>query len=312
MFRLVANMKADIRKTGVTLLLFYLVFMILSSTFALIGDGIAVTLLKIHSTGAKFMQESSQAIGMTVGVIIALLVIFGWLRTDLNKAVLFRKGANKMSWRTLGLSILFLFGAQFLFSSLFLGLNEILKVLGLSIASEIKSAQGVNQVPIQLIYTLILAPVAEELIFRGVIFQVLRKYGRVFAIVASALLFGIYHGNLPQGIFAFVIGILFAYITAEYSICWSMLIHIFNNINTIWINYGVEKLNWNFLGLVVDIVYILALIVIVGYLYKNRKKIKYYLKKYPTQENVWRCLFQSKSVIIFTVLNIISAVAGMM
>lgn len=305
-------MKADIRKTGVTLLLFYLVFMVLSSSFALIGDGITVALLKIHSTGAKFMQESSQAIGMIVGIIIALFVIFKWLRTDLSKAVLFRKGSQKMNWRTLGLSILFLFGAQFLFSSLSLGLNEILKLLGLSIESEIKSAQGANQVPMQLIYTLILGPVAEELIFRGAIFQVLRKYGRVFAIVASALLFGIYHGNLPQGIFAFVIGILFAYITAEYSIGWSILIHIFNNVNTIWINYGIAKLNLNFFGGLVEIVYMLALIIIVGYLYKNRSKIKYYLKKYPTQENVWRCLFQSKSVIIFTVLNIISAVAGMM
>lgn len=305
-------MKADIRKTGVTLLLFYLVFMVLSSSFALIGDGIAVILLKIHSTGAKFIQESSQAIGVAVGIVIALLVIFKWLRTDLSKTVLFQKGAKKMNWKTLGLSIAFLFGAQFLFSVLFLGLDEILKICGLSIESEIESAQGANQVPMQLIYTLILGPAAEELIFRGAIFQVLRKYGRVFAILASAILFGIYHGNLPQGVFAFSMGILFAYITAEYSICWSMLIHIFNNVNTIWLNYGIEKLNWNVLGVLADIVYMLALIVIVGYLYKNSKKIKCYLEKYPTQEGVWCCLFQSKSVIIFTVLNIVSAIGGML
>lgn len=305
-------MKSDIRKTGVTLLLFYLVFMVLSSSFALIGDAIAVGLLKIHSTGAKFMQQSSQAIGATVGIVIALLVVFKWLRTDLSKTVLFQKGSKEMNWKTWGLSVLFLFGAQFLFSSLSLGLNEILKVLGLSIESEIKSAQGANQVPIQLIYTLILGPVAEELIFRGAIFQVLRKYGRVFAIVASALLFGIYHGNLPQGIFAFAMGILFAYITAEYSIGWSMLIHIFNNVNTMWINYGIQKFNLSFLGVLADIVYMLALIVIVGYLYKSRKEIKCYWQRYPTQEGVWRCLFQSKSVIIFTVLNIVSAIGGML
>lgn len=258
------------------------------------------------------MQESSKALGVTLGMVIALLVIFKWLRTDLSRTMLFRKGSKKMNWRTLGLSIAFLFGAQFLFSSLAFGLDEILKVLGLSIESEIASAQGANQVPMQLIYTLVLGPIAEELIFRGAIFQVLRKYGRVFAIVASALLFGIYHGNLPQGIFAFAVGILFAYITAEYSICWSMLIHIFNNINTMWLNYGIEKWNLNFLGVLANIVYALALVVIVGYLYKNREQIKGYLMKYPTQEGVWRCLFESKSVIIFIVLNIISAIGGML
>ncbi len=305
------NMKTDIRKTGVTLLLFYLVFMLLASSFTLIGNGIAVALLKIHNTGAKFMQESSQAIGMIVGVIIALLVIFKWLRTDLSRTILFQKGSKRMDWKILGMSILFLFGAQFLFSSLSVGLDQILRVLGLSIESEIKSAQGINQAPLQLIYTLILGPVAEELIFRGAIFQVLRKYGRVFAIMSSAVLFGIYHGNLPQGIFAFTMGILFAYITAEYSIYWSMLIHIFNNVNTIWMNYGISKLNWGFLGVLSNIIYVFALIVIIGYLYKNRKKIKYYLKRYPTQEGVWRCLFESKSVIIFTILNIITAIAGM-
>lgn len=305
-------MKTDIRKTGVTLLLFYLVFMILASSFTVIGDGIAVALLKIHSTGAKFMQESSKALGITLGMVIALLVIFKWLRTDLSRTILFRKGSKKMNWRTLGLSIAFLFGAQFLFSSLAFGLDEILKVLGLSIESEIASAQGANQVPMQLIYTLVLGPIAEELIFRGAIFQVLRKYGRVFAIVASALLFGIYHGNLPQGIFAFAVGILFAYITAEYSIYWSMLIHIFNNINTMWLNYGIEKWNLNFLGVLANIAYALALVVIVGYLYKNREQIKDYLVKYPTQEGVWRCLFESKSVIIFIGLNIISAIAGIL
>lgn len=304
-------MKTDIRKTGVTLLLFYLIFMLLSSSLTVIGDEIAVIMTKLHSSGAKMMRESSKGIALTIAIVIAMLVIFKWLRTDLKRDVLFRRGKKKMNWKTFGMSVLCLFGAQFLFSGVFIGLDEILEIFHLSIGSQIEAAQGMNQLPSQLVYTLILGPVAEELLFRGAIFQVLRKYGKTFAIFASAILFGIYHGNLPQGVTAFAIGILFAYITAEYSIYWSILIHIFNNVYTIWTNYGILKLNLEFLGVFSDLISAAALIVALRYLYKNRKKIKRYLKKYPSEEGIWRCLFGNKSVIVFTVLNIISAVGEM-
>ena len=43
--------------------------------------------------------------------------------------------------------------------------------------------------------TAILAPVAEELMFRGWILRSLRPYGKRFAVLGSAVLFGIFHGN---------------------------------------------------------------------------------------------------------------------
>lgn len=290
-------MKEDIKKTGETLLVFYLLFMMLSSIIAMLVVG--------------FLYQSAQAVGMTVGIIVALCIVFKWWRPDLNRELLFQKSSRKMTPKIFVLSLLFLFGAQFLFSILSLGIEEILKILGLSIESQLQSAQGVNQSPIQFIYTLFLGPIAEELIFRGVIFQTLRKYGRSFAILASALLFGIYHGNLPQGMFAFVIGVLFAYITAEYSIYWSILIHIFNNINTIWINYGTVKLNLTSLVNLYDIIYALSFIVSAVYLYKNRKRISNYFKQYPAKKGAWQYLVQNGSIIVFTVLNLVSAIIGM-
>ncbi|MGN0465387.1 MAG: lysostaphin resistance A-like protein [Lachnospiraceae bacterium] len=285
--------------------------MILSSLFAVAVDEIAEGLLKIHSFDVKSIQQSSKAIGVTLGVWMALIIVFKWLRPDLTKTVLFRKNSRNMNGSVLVWSILFLFAAQFLFSTFFLGFNKILEIFGLSIEAQIQSAQGVNQVPLQLIYTLVLGPIAEELIFRGVIFQELRKYGQVFAMTASALFFGIYHGNLPQGIFAFAMGILFAYITAEYSIYWSIFLHIFNNSYIMWLNYGIDRLSWNFLGMIFDIISILSLLIMIGYFYKNHRQIKLYLEKYPTKEGAWRCLFESKAIVLFIILNIILAVSTM-
>lgn len=54
-------------------------------------------------------------------------------------------------------------------------------------------------------------PAAEELVFRGFVFGRLRKaLGSRQAAWWSAALFGIYHGNMPQGIYGFVMGLLLA------------------------------------------------------------------------------------------------------
>lgn len=56
----------------------------------------------------------------------------------------------------------------------------------------------------------ILGPILEELLFRGVILHgFLRNYSRRKAVVASALLFGVYHVNPWQAVGASVLGLLF-------------------------------------------------------------------------------------------------------
>ncbi len=57
----------------------------------------------------------------------------------------------------------------------------------------------------------IVAPISEELLFRQVIYKRMQKIAPVWvAVMVSALLFGIYHGNLVQGIYAFIMGVILA------------------------------------------------------------------------------------------------------
>ncbi len=59
----------------------------------------------------------------------------------------------------------------------------------------------------------IIAPLAEELLFRGVILHKLKTFmPAAAAIVLSGLAFGIYHGNLQQGIYGFLCGMLIGWI----------------------------------------------------------------------------------------------------
>ncbi|MCM1497705.1 MAG: CPBP family intramembrane metalloprotease, partial [Clostridium sp.] len=57
-------------------------------------------------------------------------------------------------------------------------------------------------------YSSLIGPIAEELIYRGFVMRSLEKYGESFAVVVSAVLFGVMHQNLIQSIFAFLVGLI--------------------------------------------------------------------------------------------------------
>ena len=56
---------------------------------------------------------------------------------------------------------------------------------------------------LQFTYVIIVGPVVEELIFRGLIISVLKPYGKWLAVFFSAFSFGIMHGNIPQAVATF-------------------------------------------------------------------------------------------------------------
>lgn len=76
----------------------------------------------------------------------------------------------------------------------------------------------------------VLAPIFEEILFRGLIMRRLLKYGAPFAIVVSALLFGMLHGNMSQIPFAFMMGLALGYFAYRLgSVRASILLHALVN-----------------------------------------------------------------------------------
>ncbi len=62
----------------------------------------------------------------------------------------------------------------------------------------------------------VVSPFAEEAVFRGSLFGELRRMVPLKeAVLFSALVFGVYHGNPAQALYAFIMGILFALVYAE-------------------------------------------------------------------------------------------------
>lgn len=101
------------------------------------------------------------------------------------------------------------FGAVVGFNLLFF----LMGIIGQSASyQEVAAQQYAGSFLLGLICYVLISPVAEELLFRGIVYGYLRQFGNVrMAIVFSAIVFGLYHGNMVQTMYGFLLGCLIAY-----------------------------------------------------------------------------------------------------
>ena len=72
----------------------------------------------------------------------------------------------------------------------------------------------------------VLPAVVEEIAFRGILMQSLRRFGDGFALLVSSLLFGMFHLNMVQAPYAFLLGLWFGYLVLRTgSLRISMILH---------------------------------------------------------------------------------------
>lgn len=117
-----------------------------------------------------------------------------------------------------------------------LGLNNILLLSNLaeySVAYQ-ETAESIysTSFPVQIICVGVIIPVMEEFMFRGLIFKRMRTTGSATrAIILSAIIFGLYHGNAVQFVYATLCGVLLAYLYEKYgSLKAPILAHILMNV----------------------------------------------------------------------------------
>ena len=90
---------------------------------------------------------------------------------------------------------------------------------------------SILSIVLNIVSTAIVPAFAEEFAFRGIVMGSLRKYGDTVAIIGSSVLFGAMHQNISQIPFAFILGLIFAYIDCKFnSIFPSIAIHFLNNL----------------------------------------------------------------------------------
>ena len=105
------------------------------------------------------------------------------------------------------------------------------RLLGTSTENPVLTYVSNDSLPIlNILFLVLIGPLVEEYMFRKVFIDAARIYGERLALVTSALVFGLYHGNLSQFFYAFFLGLVFGYVYLETGwLRYSAALHILIN-----------------------------------------------------------------------------------
>lgn len=91
---------------------------------------------------------------------------------------------------------------------------------------------------LNVVSTAVLPALIEEMIFRGYILGSFRPHGDGLAVVLSAALFAVFHGNVLQIPFAFILGLVMGYLTVQTDSIWpAVVLHFTNNLMSVLLNF---------------------------------------------------------------------------
>lgn len=203
-----------------------------------------------------------------------------------------------------GLALLYLSN----FATLFL-LEVVGTLRGEAVTNPVESIQE-YPVLLNVLLGCLIAPVVEEVMFRKVLLDRLRPYGDKFAIAASALCFGLFHGNFNQLPYAVALGLVFGYVALRTGCLWqTILLHAMVNfiatgfipLLELWGETGEEVLGVLVMG---------SILLGVVFLIVRRRELRFAPGQYGlTPRRTWRLFFENPGVLFFCLLALLESVS---
>ena len=216
---------------------------LLSIVFVLIANVIS------GATGLKSEQITDNIWFTTVaqiataGLFIGIFFVYNKVNKIDNRSACFK---TKMPWHTyliiIAVGIVSLFGVQYFIGAV----DDLLKLMGYpleepspNLPESLINPKSFGIFALSVFVTCVLPAISEELLFRGVIFQGLRRrFGDVASILLSSLMFALMHQNLQQLVYPFFLGTIMSWLVLRTgSLFSSMLVHFTNNFLTILFTY---------------------------------------------------------------------------
>lgn len=183
-------------------------------------------------TGIPYL--SNEAVSWAINIIVyvlSLAVPFGiymlCIKMPLKVALPFRKCPTDLTFGGiavgLGMGIVASYATSYLETALgIFGIGITMPDVGIPVTAVGKILYALNMT--------LIAAFTEEMVFRGVVMQSLRRFGDMFALITSSLIFGIFHLNLIQMPYAFLLGLCIGYFVLRTGSLWpGVLIHFANN-----------------------------------------------------------------------------------
>ena len=225
------EIKRDLNKSALALLLYVLSVQILAV--------LLVLLLPL----SKIPLLSDQYICMVISVVISYCLLNNIFPKETSaestKEISTEPNPEKPSFTVLSFLHYFMLfqAAQWIGGIINYPIMTLFTKLGLNLSFSEEAARGgsLTNAPM-LFYTILIAPLMEELVFRGVFYHRFRSYGKYFAAFCTAFFFALMHSNFLQFAPAFSMGIILFFIRDRYGLPYSILLHFSNNLLAIVVN----------------------------------------------------------------------------
>lgn len=164
------------------------------------------------------------------------------------------------------------------------------------------------------IATAIVPALVEELACRGIMIGLLKKHGEAFAVITTALLFGIMHGNFEQIPFAFLVGLVLGFVYVKTESIWvCVAIHFVNNFISVLFSYMPKNMDIGIQDLMYTVYLIAALLAaVVGIVLISGKEQENFEFKssemVSSEKEKYKWFFSNAIIVIFIVLNLLEAI----
>lgn len=246
--------------------------------------------------------------GYIVACMLAVLLILGWKGKAFFTGM-FRTRRDMTPGAFFGLLALFVSG-QLIFQWLAAFEELILNLFGLSLMEALELATGSPDTYSMFLYTCLAAPVVEEILFRGLVMRGLERYGKWFAIVASSVLFGLFHGNPAQSPYAFAVGLVMGYVAMEYNLLWAMVMHMINNLVLgDLIPRLTQGLGEMASAMVLQTVIWLCAAGAVAFLITKWSHLKSFREENATASGSWRGFWTAPGVIVMAIMTTVNGIS---
>ena len=225
------EIKRDLNKSALALLLYVLSVQILAV--------LLVLLLPL----SKIPLLSDQYICMVISVVISYCLLNNIFPNETSaestKEISTEPNPKKTSFSILSFLHYFMLfqAAQWIGGIINYPIITLFTKLGLNLSFSEEAARGgsLTNAPM-LFYTILVAPLMEELVFRGVFYHRFRSYGKYFAAFCTAFFFALMHSNFLQFAPAFSMGMILFFIRDRHGLPYSILLHFSNNLLAIVVN----------------------------------------------------------------------------
>ena len=198
---------------------------LLTSQLVSIGAGYAIGMLAPQLFNNR---EFVLILSAAIQYIVAFPIFYLCMRSIPQQApAISSKIGFKRLWKFLVVSMLFMYVGSYISSFL---MARIELILGRTPENSVDTILDSTNIIVSILIVGIIGPIFEELMFRKLIIDRLNPYGEVVAILLPSVIFGLFHGNLYQFFYAFLIGVVFSYIYLKTGkIIYTMGLHIFIN-----------------------------------------------------------------------------------